>query len=597
MEFLVLPDCPDAAHVVVCSGGMRRLDHPGSGRPWVMGRWADSDLTIETVGDVSVVLLGCASVGAERLRCLIGRVRSVEDLDRLSGSLAGAFHLIGSIRGNTRVQGTVSTSHQVFHTQIDGVTVAADRPHTLARLVGAGIDEDVLALHLLSLRAPGNLAGRPLWRGVESLDVGEYLRVDPDGTGRVVRWWAPPAPEVSRDTGVKMVREALIHAVEARTSQANRVSADLSGGLDSTSLCFLTTQRTRDLLTTHYTPMDATNDDATWAERARTALPHARHVVFKPDESPEWYGDYTLGEGDLEGPYPVLRTRSTVEHLARQVSALGASRHLQGSGGDELFHPGPVWLHSLLRTRPLAALRLAHGARSLWRWTLPNTVRNLADQTTYPHWLNRCATRLTDSTWSPAAGWENVPHMPAWATGDAVSAARRLLVDAATTQPWSRLRIHHELLSMMRLNGHINRRTSQVTSRFGVSYEAPYIDDRVIEAVMAIRLEDRTSLTEYKPVLKQAMRGIVPDEILARRSKGDYSPHLYSGIRRHQQRILGELGPDSHLARLGLIDPDAVRRTLPSMHPDARTLAPADPTLACETWLRTVTALTDRRPA
>jgi asparagine synthase (glutamine-hydrolysing) len=575
---------------------MRRLDHPGSGRPWVIGRWADSDLTIETAGDVSVVLLGCASLGVERLRCLVGRVRSVEDLDRLSSSLAGAFHLIGSIRGSTRVQGTVSTSRQVFHARIDGVTVAADRPYTLARLAGAGIDEDVLALHLLSLCAPGNLAGRPLWRGVESLDLGEYLRVDPGGTHCVVRWWTPPASEVTLDTGVKMVREALTHAVEARTSHVNRVSADLSGGLDSTSLCFLATPRTHDLLTTHYAPMDAMNDDAIWAERARTALPHADHVVFEPDESPEWYGDYTLGEGDLEGPYPVLRTRGTVEHLARQVSALGASRHLQGSGGDELFRAGPVWLHSLLRTRPLAALRLVRGARSLWRWTLPNTVRNLADQATYPQWLNHCAERLTESAWSPAAGWENVPQMPVWATRDAVSAARRLLADAAKTQPWSRLRIHHELLSMMRLNGHINRRASQVTSRFGVSYEAPYIDDRVIEAVMAIRLEDRTSLTEYKPVLKRAMRGIVPDEILTRRSKGDYSPHLYSGIRRHQQRILDELGPDSHLARLGLIDPDAVRRTLASVHPDARTLAPADPTLACEAWLRTLASPTDRRP-
>ncbi len=597
MEFVVLPDCTNSSRVMAHSNGACRVDHPGSGRPWIMGEWSDSDFTIATVGDISVALVGCVSVCAEQLRRLVGKVRSIGDLDRLTEVLAGDFHLIGSVRGNTRIQGTVSTSRQVFHSRIDGMTVAADRPHTLARLAGTGIDEDLLALHLICLRAPGNLASRPLWQEVESLDMGEYLRVDRQGTHRVVRWWTPPASDVPLDTGVIAVREALIHAVEARTSRANRVSADLSGGLDSTSLCFLATQQTHNLLTTHYAPMDEANDDAIWAKQARASLPHAHHIVFKPDESPTWYGDYTVGEDDLEGPYPVLRARGTIEHLARTVSALGATRHLQGSGGDELFRAGPVWLHSLLRTRPLTALRLVHGARSLWRWTLPNTIRNLADQATYPQWLHRCADKLTDTTWSPATAWENVPRMPPWATGDAVSTARRLLVDAAETRPWSHLRIHHELLSMMRLNGHINRRASQVASRSGVSYEAPYIDDRVIEAVMALRMQDRTSLTEYKPVLKRAMHGIAPDDILTRRSKGDYSPHLYAGIRRHHKRILDELGPDSHLASLGLIDPEAVRRTLGSVHPDARTLAPADPTLACEAWLRAVTSHTDRRPA
>ena len=593
LEFIVLPDCTDAAASVSYSGATRTLDHPGSGRPWIVGRWADSELTIETAGDVSVALLGCTSVHPERLRHLVGAVRSAEDLDRVASSLPGAFHLIGSVRGVIRIQGTVSTTCQVFHTRIGGLTVAADRPHTLARLIDAGIDEDALALQLIAPALPGKLALRTLWRGVESLGLGEYLRVDAAGAHRVVRWWTPPEPDVGLDAGLGPLREALIDAVRARSSQGVKVSADLSGGLDSTSLCFIAAQHTDDLVTTHFAPMDDGNPDAIWARTARAALPSADHVVFPPDESPPWYGDYTVGDDDLEGPFPVLRTRCIVEHSAREVAGRGATRHLQGSGADELFRPGSVWLHSLLRKRPFTALQLTPGARFLWRWTLPNTIRQLADQTSYAHWLRRCAQQLTRSgTWTPTPDWEPVLSLPTWATAEAVATVRRLFVEEANAhpRPWSPLRIQHELLSTMRLNGTINRRVSQVTSQFGVSHEAPYIDDRVIEAVMAIRLEDRTSLTEYKPVLKMAMRGIVPQEILDRRSKGNYSKNLYSGIRKHQQRILDELGHDSHLARLGIIDPDAVRKTLSTVHPEPLALRPADPTLACEAWLRTATS-------
>jgi asparagine synthase (glutamine-hydrolysing) len=55
----------------------------------------------------------------------------------------------------------------------------------------------------------------------------------------------------------------------------------------------------------------------------------------------------------------------------------------------------------------------------------------------------------------------------------------------------------------------------QMTSAFGLEAVAPFTDSRVVEFVMTLPPEQRVG----KKLLKEAMKGIVPDEILARTDK------------------------------------------------------------------------------
>jgi Asparagine synthase (glutamine-hydrolyzing) len=599
MEFVVLPDHPAATGIVrrMSAAGDVRVLHHHSGRPWLVGRWSDEDLTLATLGENRLALLGSASVTTARLVDLLRGVRTGADLTTLTRAVAGSYHTVASLGGRVRAQGTLSTARQLFFAPVAGVTVAADRPQTLARLTGAGIVEELLALQILApFGAPWPLSNRCLWRGVHTLAPGHRLEIETDGADRTVSWWTPPEPELPLAEGAGALREALTAAVGARAVTGVSVSADLSGGMDSTSLCYLLTHLGVPLVTFHHDSVDPSSEDRHWVQRCLPDLLVTRHLVVPPGAGPGTYAELAAPdpEPDLEAPLSMIR-RATVEYTARQVAAAGSRRHIMGLGSDELFRPSLMTLHALARRHPVRSIRHIRAVRSMRRWSWVTTVRSMYAIEPYPRWLASLARQLTtERRWDAEVDWEVAPKMPPWATREAVDAARRLLRDAAAEnpEPLAGLPVQHEMIRLTQVNGTMIRRGSRVGERFGVSFESPFLDDRVLETALSIRLVDRMAIGWAKPVLAAALRGVVPEDLLARKNKGDHSPELYVALRRYR-RELGQLCDDSRLARLGLIDPEALRSVLFGLHPDARPLMPFDATLHCELWLRALSEHAD----
>jgi asparagine synthase (glutamine-hydrolysing) len=119
----------------------------------------------------------------------------------------------------------------------------------------------------------------------------------------------------------------------------------------------------------------------------------------------------------------------------------------------------------------------------------------------------------------------------------------------------------------------------------GVPMASPFLDDRVIEACLAVRPSERVSPWRYKPLLTAAMRGVVPETCLRRTNKAAASMDAADGLRTHRGDLLA-LWEDSRLAALGLVDGAALRRLAQR---------PASPglrdgilytTIAAEVWLR-----------
>jgi asparagine synthase (glutamine-hydrolysing) len=61
------------------------------------------------------------------------------------------------------------------------------------------------------------------------------------------------------------------------------------------------------------------------------------------------------------------------------------------------------------------------------------------------------------------------------------------------------------------------------TARFGVEERHPFHDRRLYEFIMAIPDEQRARDFRRKYILRNAMSGLVPDSVLARRDKADFS--------------------------------------------------------------------------
>ncbi|MGV9626888.1 lasso peptide isopeptide bond-forming cyclase [Streptomyces sp. NPDC003487] len=589
----VFTDRADAAAVArsFTRPGSRTVPHP-SGRPWLVGHWQDEEILTASAGSALLAVLGCCPIGAGELRRRAARLRDLAELDALARSLPGSFHLVGALDGRIRVQGTASGLRLVFHAEIGGVRVASTRADTLAAVLGADPDVEELAVRLL-WPAPYPLFERPMWRAVTAVPPQDALVVGADGrTVRHTRWWTPPEPVRPLAEAAPEIRAALQEAVDARTRQGGVVSCDLSGGLDSTSVCFLAARSPARVVASTWPGRDPADTDLSWAKRAMGHLPDVEHVVWDAGASPLVYDDL-LGIDDLlDEPTIGVMDRSRVLHHLPGLAARGSRLHLTGIGGDHVAWCSEAYYHRLSRTRPLLALRQLRGFRALWQWPLGGTLRALADLRPYGKWLADAAGDLRGPLPSSVAtglGWGMAPRLFGWVTVEAERMARRALLDAAATvSPLHPDRGLHSDLEQIRSCSRVIRQWDRMAARAGLPMASPFLDDRVIEACLAVRPAERVTPWRYKPVLTAAMRGIVPEECLRRSTKATASMDAADGLREHRADLLA-LWEDSRLAGLGLVDGAALRRL--ARRPASPGLSDAIlySTIAAEVWLRGLT--------
>jgi asparagine synthase (glutamine-hydrolysing) len=587
---VVLADQPAALAVdALLPPDAQRLLH-ASGRPWLIGRWARRELRVHDAGRARLATLGCVG-GDDDLVGRLRRARGAADITGVTRALHGSFHMIASVAGDVRAQGTIFGVRRVFHASIGGVTVAADRADVLARLLDAGLDSGQLALRLASPFIPAELERPSLWRGVHALPEDSYLVLPGRGAARSVQRWTAPAQALALEEGAVVVREALMAAVTARTSTQSRLSCDLSGGFDSTAICSIASRRSSTLTAFTSSSGDPADDDLRWADDAARQLPNLERIVVPGDRAPLPFAD-ALHAG-VAGDFPLadLRDRTSFAFLAAQLSAAGSDLHLIGDGGDEVLGSWPFHLGALVRRRPLVGWSHIRGYRALRKLSWPVVVGLVVGPRTYGAWLRARARTLA----APAPPddrafgvWGADFRLPAWVAPAAIDQAQDLVERAARDPaPCAAEAGQHSVISSVLQAGRATRLRNQLTAERGIALESPFLDDRVVEACLMVQAHERVTPWRYKPVLAEAMRGIMPASVLLRRTKAEYSSLVYAGYRAHRAELTA-LCEDSRLAELGLIDGARLAATCRGMVSVSSPMALGafSRTLACERWLR-----------
>ncbi|MEV7026721.1 asparagine synthase-related protein, partial [Kitasatospora sp. NPDC093558] len=181
------------------------------------------------------------------------------------------------------------------------------------------------------------------------------------------------------------------------------------------------------------------------------------------------------------------------------------------------------------------------------------------------------------------------PWVPPWLSSSALRRLRDELQTAARTAAPLHDRPHqHTAAAALRALARWNRLQADAASCAGVLMAYPFQDRAVIEAALSVKGEDRGSPFEFKPLLTSAMRGIVPDPLLTRRTKGGYSADDHAAAKLHRQGLAVLLRRDSALADHGLIDPAPLADAVASwQHTDSVPELLLLLTLNAEIWLRT----------
>jgi asparagine synthase (glutamine-hydrolysing) len=379
---------------------------------------------------------------------------------------------------------------------------------------------------------------RSFFAGVARLPAGHRLH----WTARSVdvrRYWRPRTVDVapSYAEAILQVRDLLLDSIRLRLRSDVPVGTSLSGGIDSSSIVALSAELAGDHRRHAFTArfLGYERDEWRHAQAAATAAGVERHHSVEPvaqealADLPELVLDHEEPVGSLS-----IYAQWRVNRAARDQ---GIVVLLDGQGGDELFagysvaagfalrSAGVAQLLEALRHRP--ATELAGIGRSLAMDHLGGALRRA--------YRRRTMSPYADGSLAADASLGEPPQPAAWMR-EADPLRRELLAESFLTS----------LPELLRYAD----RSSMAHSR---EVRLPFLDPRVADLAFSLPAAFLYRDGAAKAIVRDAVRGVVPDSILARRDKVGFEPP--------QARWLAEPVFREHIREV-MLDPIARQRGL-----------------------------------
>jgi asparagine synthase (glutamine-hydrolysing) len=363
-----------------------------------------------------------------------------------------------------------------------------------------------------------------LFAGIRKVPAAHCGTWSPERGLDIWRWWQLPTEKVTVpfEEAAADIRDLFTAAVRKRMMSDVPFGVYLSGGIDSTSNVAAMSQmmsqpvntfsiafagepslnelpeadRAARHFRTNHCSIEITDDDAL------RSLPEIVHHQDEPIADPVCVPLY---------------------HLAKRTKEAGVTVVQIGEGSDELFFGYPAYVQVLGAARRLWRLQrlvphiaLATGTRVLER-VRPGLRAEFARQAvTYgvppPHGIGGMAeVEKLALLNNESNGWTS-SHVY----------LRDLIGSARDSDQLSDIALAHETL--IRLPELLLMRVDKMTMAASVEGRAPFLDRDLVEYVARLPLSVRYAADVTKAPLKEAMRGLVPDDVLDRPKKGFGAP-------------------------------------------------------------------------
>ncbi len=581
-----------------CAPSGSRLVTPAPCPVWTVGSWPDSEVRMTASGYLRVAIFGPCSATDHEVHRLAER--GVTDAVLLAFS--GSYTVVVSTPDSTIVFTDVGHAWPIYTAEIARGTVWGSSALALAALTGAEPDPSWLAPALLAPQASELTTGRCAFTGINAVPPASRLVLQRGLPLRVLSAWQPePAVEVTQ--GAAQLRRALGDAVATRITSSRNPSADCSGGLDSTSLTLLAADRLPGGKRLHAVTVHPAGTiiggDLDYARTATCARDSITHILCPLDAGDVPYSRMQQLTQPTDEPAPTTITIARAVAEFELLGELGSDCHLTGDGGDTVLGGHPAYLADLVRLGQVGLL-----AQHVIGWA---RLRRVPVWALFAAALRTATTRRATSLAALAvdlsgsgrraprnpgfASWHPRSSPAAWATPHARDLAARAAhhaaardLDPGDTGIGSAL-----TLQAIQTVGRTARADAQVAEHYGVRLHNPFTDPQVIAACLTVPTWQRHMPYRYKPLLVTALADLLPSQIATRRTKGDFTPDHYLGLRANAP-VLHEL-VDGHLAGLDLVQPVQLRRLLTLAQAGLPvTFSDFEPVLAAEIWLRAVAA-------
>jgi asparagine synthase (glutamine-hydrolysing) len=409
------------------------------------------------------------------------------------------------------------------------------------------VDEEALFHFLSFLTTP---APQTIFAGISKLPAGGLLRVEADGTTGERRWWdvldhVSPEADSGPDLAPQLLAE-LREAVALRKVADVPVGVFLSGGIDSSTNLALFSEgessRTRAFSITYAGDQSSVADEMPFARAIarQTGAEHWEHELTQRDLLDFLPRMIKLQDEPIADPVcvPVYY----VSKLAREHGVIVAQ---VGEGADELFCGYPYW-------QMMRWLELAN------RWPVPTALKRAGlallrlagrGDRRYAELLRRGAAGLP-VFWGGAEAFTEAekqallsPRLREKFAGRTSWEALAPIHARFEEKAWDRdpLAWMTYLDLNLRLPELLLMRVDKMS--MGVSLEArvPFLDHKFVTRVMSLSSRAKLAGGGLKPLLKRAVRGLIPDEIIDRPKQGfaiPMSDWYRNGLGREMESVL-----------------------------------------------------------
>lgn len=389
------------------------------------------------------------------------------------------------------------------------------------------VNEESFYHYLSFLTTP---APDTLFTGIKKLPAGSWLRVSASGDITEHRYWdvwnhTRPLTGVSEDDIAQMILGELRTAVKLRKVSDVPVGVFLSGGIDSsTNAALFSEGETKPIKTFsigYQGEYQSYQNELHYARQMAQIVKADHHELLLTQDDLLNFLPLMIQLQDEPIADPVCVPVYFVSKLARDNGVIVCQ---VGEGADELFWGYPFWKQALQAQQyanlPLASLGGAFALASLQMIGKGKSF--------YAEWFRRVAN-------GEPVFWGGAEAFTETAKKELLSP--RLRQKFANYSSWEALRPIHQRFKEnaweksdlnwmtyldlnMRLPELLLMRVDKMSMGVSLEGRVPFLDHKFVELAMSIPTEVKIRNGTLKHILKKAVRGVIPDELIDRKKQG-----------------------------------------------------------------------------
>lgn len=367
---------------------------------------------------------------------------------------------------------------------------------------------------------------------------------------------------------VAALRERVEGAVATRMIADVPVGIFLSGGLDSSLVAALAARRSSRVETFSIAFREPSYDESRWARRVAAHIGSVHHEELLDERAlldvlPRLAAHLAEPFGD----HSVIPT-----HLLSRFARERVTVALGGDGGDELFLGYPTFLVEAarpgafdragepLRRATTAALRAArHLPVSHRDFAFDFKVQRALDGLAEPRVLRRHQLFLTGAADARLRALLSPGLQARLSREDLLSPLDVLEARARDAGARDAFDILQFGYAKTYLAAGVLQKVDRAAMAASLEVRAPLLDDVVVDFAFALPSAEKLRRFQTKAILKDAARGLIPDDVIDRKKKGFGIP-VASWLLGPLRPLVEDLLSERKLREDGLLEPRLVRR-------------------------------------